>query len=213
MKNVRLCRTLSLSYKPLVLIAMLVSLEVFLMQTATAQNPWLEDSRPLIDEGSQIKNSDNSWQGRSDSQSTDTIDESKYPPLEEDITLGTGVSGVSSPYDNSALSPSTVSSNMIQHSDFQPLGQIPVYPGGRQDNIVPYSAAAYPYANRYQPAYPSGGWPGSSMNQRPFGAGYGSGFPFGGNNGGGLPFWGSKGNGFPYGGNNSWMPFSNTGFR
>lgn len=195
----------------LAIMALLV-LPGLIISSASAQNPWFEGTRPLIDDGDNILSEKNSWSDTKRLNSPDAIDESKYPPLEEDKTLGTGSYG--EPLVDLAPSRDTVpaSKDPYQFYDPKALGEVPVYPGSSQQNHAgqygnlpgPQYRQGYQqgYQHGYQPGYQSGFWPGSSgMGGFPFGGNSGNGFPFGGNN-----------SGFPFGGGNSWMPYSGSGF-
>ena len=188
------------------------------INSASAQNPWFEGSRPLIDEGNQVSSDKNLWSEKQKAQSADAIDESKYPPLEEDKTLGMGLYGQPEA-ELTKVAPSSLPESS-QSIDPQSPGEVPVYPGSSQRSMPGhYSNRAYPsyrpgyqpgyqsgyqsgYQPGYQPGYQSGSWPGDG--------GMG-GFPFGGNSANGFPFGGNS-NGLPFGMGNGWMPNSGTGF-
>lgn len=212
MKLVQFTRNFNSSCKAMIMIALPFACQMALVKTASAENPWTASSRPLIEEGNQLSTKRNTWQDKSLSQDVSEYDESKYPPLEEDKTLGTGVYGV--PIEDSALDtmPSYSSSDKLQRFDPQSLGDIPNYPGnsyqGYSDRNIPNYRTPGQMNNNQ-----SGFWPGNrGMNSMPFGGGSGSGFPFPGGSSG-FPFTGGNGgSGSPMGGNNGWMPFSNSGF-
>ncbi|MCK5360709.1 MAG: hypothetical protein KAJ95_08780 [Gammaproteobacteria bacterium] len=212
---------MNLSCKAVVVISLSLSSGLVFSDSAFAQNPWQSGSRPLIDEGSQISTKRNTWQDKTQSATADEFDESKYPPLDENRTLGTGEFDELTKNPGSAFTSGPSSLDTLQQFDPQSLGEVPTYPGSSRS----YSGSNYDYyqnpglSNRYQ----SGAWSGNrGMNNSPFGGGYGNGFPFGGNgsgfpfggsNGSAFPFSGGNGSGFPFGGgNNGWMPFSNSGF-
>ena len=177
---------------------------------ASGENPWIDGSRPLIDEGNVANTDENTWSEKQKLEGA--IDESKYPPLEEDKTLGTGF------YDDRTVDlspkdvPSTSTADSYPSFDPQSLGEVPAYPGSNQGsmpgqygyNPQPRYRQGYQqgYQQRYQPGYQSGYWPGNR--------GMG-GFPFGGNSANDFPFGGNSG-GFPFGMGNGWMPNSGSGF-
>ncbi|MEA1890966.1 MAG: hypothetical protein U9N50_14465 [Pseudomonadota bacterium] len=190
---------------------MLIAIASFFTSTACAQtlidNPWLESSRPLID-GNPILSDSNSWRASEDSFSKDEIDESKYPPLDEDETLGTSYPVLPSeraPAQSGLPGLAGSGFHYPQAQDFEP---IPVYPDNTRRDASAYpdrQFSSYPrgYPQRgYQPGYPTG-----------FGQGYNpmGEFPFGGNSGRGSPFGGYTGTGSPFGMGNGWMPFSGPG--
>jgi hypothetical protein len=236
MKNVHNHCVSDSSYRAPLVFVMLIAVQVLLINSSSAENPWTEGDRSLVDEGNPASSDRNSWIKKDSSLSVDGIDESKYPPLDEDMTLGTGIFGGSAAENSFASEPSSSSSDTIQYYDPQSLGSIPVYPGSSQGNAGNYynNNQIPPIRNRYQPAYRPGYGAGYGSGYRPgygagygsgyrpgYGAGYGSGyrpgysgmsgFPFGSGNSG-FPFGGSNGSGFPFGGGNGFMPFSNSGF-
>ena len=213
MKNVHNHCVSDSSYNraPLVFV-MLISVQVLLINSSSAENPWTEGDRSLVDEGNPASSDRNSWIKKDSSLSVDGIDESKYPPLEEDKVLGTGIYGDSATDNSFAIEPGSSSTDTFQYYDPQSLGSIPVYPGSSQGNAGNYYSNNQmpPVRNRYQPAYRPGYGSGYGSGYRPGYSGM-SGFPFGGGNSG-FPFGGSNGSGFPFGGGNGFMPFSNSGF-
>jgi len=205
-----LCRAIMV----FIVLQMLVGMSI---SSASAQNPWFESNQPLIDEGNQPISERNSWSGAKGVQSADAIDESKYPPLEEDETLGTGFYSAPAEDLPAKSTPSSPAGESYKSYSQQSLGEIPVYPGTHQGGFQsqygnrPYSG----YNQGFQPGYPSGPWPGNNgMSGFPFGGNSSNGLPFGGNSyGNGFPFGGnSYGNGMPFGMGNGWMPNSGTGF-
>jgi len=195
----------------MVVVTLPLSSGLILSTSALAQNPWHSGSRPLIDEGSQLSTKRNTWQDKTQSATENEVDESKYPPLDEDRTLGTGEFDELAKDLNSDLSSGSSSLNNLQRFDPQILGEVPTYPGSNRG----YSGSNYGHYQNpgLNSRHQSGAWPGNrGMNNMPFGGGYGNGLPFGGGNSTGFPFGGSNGSGFPLGGNNGWMPFSNSGF-
>lgn len=200
------------NYSAVIVLIGLLLVPALLINSASAQNPWFEGSRPLIDEGNQVSNDKNLWSEKQKAQSADAIDESKYPPLEEDKTLGMGIYGQPEA-EMTKAAPSLPESS--QSIDRQSPGETPVYPGSSQRSMPGhYNNRAYPsYRQGYRPGYQSGYWPGNGgMGGSPFGGNSGNGFPFGGNSGNAFPFGGNSGNGFPFGMGNGWMPNSGTGF-
>ena len=196
--------TISFFKAPLVFI-MLTAMPGLSILPASGQNPWLGDDKPLIDDRSQDLSEDNTWRGKADSQSENAIDESKYPPMDENETLGTDRFGYPAE-DLTSLDTSPVTgSSDFQYPDTRTYGQMPVYPGSRQRDMSGY------YGNRQYPQYRPGYQPGYQRGYRP-GNGTMGGFPFGGGSGSGFPLGGGSGSGFPFGGGNDWMPFSNSGF-
>jgi hypothetical protein len=202
---------IKLSCKYMMVITLSLSSGLVLSNSASAQNPWLSGSSPLIEEGSQLSTKRNTWQDKTKSATADEIDESKYPPLDEDRTLGTGQFDELAEDLDSGLNSGSSNLDSLQQFDPQSLGEVPTYPG---------RSRGYPGSNYGQfqnpglnSRYQSGAWPGNrGMNNLPFGNGYGNGLPFGGGNSSGFPFGGGNGSGFPFGGgNNGWMPFSNSG--
>lgn len=218
MKLVQLHRSFNSSCKTMMALVLSFSCGMVLINSASAQNPWLAADRPLIEEGSQLSTNRNTWQDKTLPKEEGVFDESKYPPLEEEETLGTGVYGELPENTAKVPLPDYASSDGLQRFDTRALGEIPTYPGSSRG----YSGGNYGryqnpgLNNRYQTGNQSGFWPGNSgMYGMPFGGGSGSGFPFSGGNGSGSPLgWGNgSGSGFPFGGgNNGWMPFSNSGF-
>jgi len=134
------------------------------------------------------------WREKENSLSKSKVDESMYPPLDENETLGTEYSVL--PSENIPLQGAlpAVGMNRFRYPQAQDFEQIPVYPDYSRRDFSAYSNRPYPPHQRgYQPGYPAGYGPGyNSMGA----------FPFAGNSGGGLPF----------GMGNGWMPFSDTGF-
>ena len=186
------------TYRAPLFLIMIMVVSGFSILPASGQNPWHEESKPLIDDVTQDPSEENSWRGNTDTSSKGVIDESKYPPFDEDKTLGTNLpvvppDGVTTQY----ASPPTAQ-NTFRYPESQAYGQMPVYPGSNQRNMSGYYGnSQYP---QYRPGYQSG-YPGY---QRRYGPGYGS--------MGGFPFGGGNGSGFPFGGGNGWSPFSNSGF-
>lgn len=208
MKNLQQTRNYFSSYGVKAVLLALISVSGLSVYPASGQNPWLEESKPLIDESDDSKIDVNSWSEKHKLEGS--IDESKYPPLEEDKTLGTGF------YDDRTVDKplkdappaSTADPYSYQSFDSQSLGEVPVYPGSNQRSFPDqYGNVTQPryrqgYQPGYQPGYQSGYWPGNSGM---------SGFPFGGNSANGLPF-GSNSSGFPFGMGNGWMPNPGSGF-
>ena len=210
MKNPQQSSHFFSSFAVKAVLLVLISASGLSIYPASGENPWVEGGRPLIDEVNVDKTDENTWSEKQKLEGA--IDESKYPPLEEDKTLGTGF------YDDrtknlsikDAPSASTVDS--YQSFDPQSLGEIPVYPGSNQRSLqgqygnIPQQryrqGYQQGYQQRYQPGYQSGYWPGNS--------GMG-GYPFGGNSTYGFPFGGNSGS-FPFGMGNGWMPNSGSGF-
>ncbi|MFW2438036.1 MAG: hypothetical protein ACN4GR_01545 [Arenicellales bacterium] len=190
--------TISFFRAPLVFI-MLTAMPGFSILPASGQNPWLESDKPLIDDRGLDLSKENSWREKADSQPEDAIDESKYPPMDENETLGTDRFGY--PAVDQALQDSkpVTGSSDFQYPDAQPYRKKPIYPGNRQQSMPGY------YENRQYPQYRPGYQSGYPGDQRGFWPG----------NGGmrGFPFGGGSGSGFPFGGGNDWMPFSNSGYR
>jgi uncharacterized membrane protein YgcG len=220
--------TISYLRAPLIFI-MLTAMPGFSILPASGQNPWLESDKPLLDDRSLDSSEDNTWRDKTVSQPDNAIDESKYPPMDENETLGTDRFGYPA-VDQTLLdsSPVTGSSDFQypdaqayrkkQYPDAQAYRKKPVYPDSRQRNMPGYYGnRQYPqYRPGYQSGYPDfqrGYGPGNgNMGGFPFGGGSGSGFPFGG--GSGSPFGGGPGSGFPFGGG-SGSPFgggSGSGF-
>jgi len=191
------------NYSAVIVLFGLLLVPVLSINSASAQNPWFEGSRPLIDEGNQVSSDKNLWSEKQKAQSADAIDESKYPPLEEDKTLGMGIYGQPEA-ELTKMAPSSLPESP-QSIDPRSLGETPVYPRSSQRSMPGhYNNRAYPsYRQGYRPGYQSGYWPGNG--------GMG-GFPFGGNSGNGFPFGGNSGNGSPFGMGNGWMPNSGAGF-
>jgi len=216
MKNMHNHCTSGSSYRMPLVFAMMIAVQVLLVNASSAENPWTEGDRPLIDEGNQASTDRNTWIKKNNSLNVDGIDESKYPPLEEDKVLGTGIYSESAADNSFGMEPGSSSIDTIQYYDPQSLGQMPVYPDSSQGDTGSYYSnnRIPPIRNRYEPSYRPGYRSG-------YGSGYGSGyrpgysgmsgFPFGSGNGG-FPFGGSNGSGFPFGGGNGFMPFSNSGF-
>ena len=204
MKNLQQTRNYFSSYGVKAVIMVLISASGLSVYSASGQNPWLEESKPLIDESDEAKIDVNSWSEKRKLEGS--IDESKYPPLEEDETLGTGF------YDDRTVDKplkdappaSTADAYSDQSFDSQSLGEVPVYPGSNQRSFPDqYGNVPQPrYRQGYQPGYQPGYWPGNG--------GMG-GFPFGGNSAYGLPFGGNS-SGFPFGMGNGWMPNPGSGF-
>ncbi len=175
-------------------------------QTQT-DNPWLESSRPLID-GNPILSDSNSWRASEDSLSKDKIDESMYPPMDENETLGTNYPVLPSERAPAQSTSSGVAGSGFHYPQAQDFEPIPVYPDNTRRDASAYPGrqfSSYPrgYPQRgYQPGYSTG-----------FGQGYNpmGGVPFGGNSGRGSPFSGYTGSGSPFGMGNGWMPFSGSG--
>jgi len=231
MKNVHNHCVSDSSYRAPLVFVMLIAVQVLLINSSSAENPWTEGDRSLVDEGNPASSDRNSWIKKDSSLSVDGVDESKYPPLEEDKVLGTGIYGDSATDNSFAIEPGSSSTDAFQYYDPQSLGSMPVYPGSSQGNAGNYYSNNQmpPIRNRYQPAYRPGYGSGygsgyrrpgygsryrpgySGMSGFPFGSGN-SGFPFSGSNGSGFPFGGGNGSGFPFGGGNGFMPFSNSGF-
>jgi hypothetical protein len=172
---------------PFVISVMLLS--GFSILPASGQNPWLESDKPLIDDRNQDSSEDNTWRDKVVSEPDNEINESKYPPLDEDETLGTGQFGYSAEDMTSQDSSSVTGGSDLRYPDAQAFGQqMPFYPGNRQQNRYGYYGnQQFPYSRPgYRSAYPGyrrDYWPGS----------------------GGV-------GGFPFGGGNEWMPFSYPGF-
>jgi len=205
MKTVRNYRiTISYFRVPLVFI-MLTAMPGLSILPASGQNPWLQGDKPLLDDRSLESSEDNTWRDKAVSQPENAIDESKYPPMDENETLGTGRLGYPA-VDQTLLDTAPVTgSSDFQYPDAQAYRKKPVYPGNRQRDMSGY------YGNRQYPQYRPGyqsGYPGFQRGYWP-GNGTMGGFPFGGGSGSGYPFGG--GSGFPFGGGNDWMPFSNSG--
>jgi len=176
---------------------MLISMAGFSVIPAHAQmatvNPWIESSKPLID-GNPIPSEINSWRANENSQSRDKLDESRYPPLDENEALGTKYSVL--PSENAPVQGTSpaIGGNWFRYPQAQDFEQMPVYPDNFRRDFSAYSNRQYPpYQRGYQPGYPTG-----------FGSGY--------NSMGGFPFAGNSGRGFPFGMGNGWMPFSSPGF-
>ena len=161
----------------------------FSMLPASGENPWSGSDKPLIDDRRQDSFEDNTWSDKSVSEPENIINESKYPPIDEGETLGTGQFGYSAEAITSPGSPSVTDNSNLRYPDAQAYGQkMPVYPGSRQQNWYGYYGnQQYPYYRPgYRPAYPGyrrGSWPG----------------------------YGGVG-GFPFGSGYDWMPFSSPGF-
>ena len=180
--TVRSKKTHSLSW--IAAIIMLTAVPGFSLLPVAAQNPWHEDFRVTIDEQLKDQPEDNLWS--EEPPSDKPFDESKYPPLDEDTTLGITMP-VYPGVDQEPTAPKAIEE--YTYPDTQVEGQLPAYssyPYGRQPGgYRPYSG--------YHPGYYGSGWPG--------GSGWG-GAPYGGNS------WG----GFPFGMGNTWMPFNSPGF-
>lgn len=177
------------NYRVSVLVISVMMLSGFSILPASGQNPWIESDNSLIDDSSQDTSEDNTWRDKPVPEPENSINESKYPPLDEDETLGTGYFGYSAEEMTPQDSSSVTGGSVVRYPDAQAYGQqMPVYPGSRQQNWDGYYGdQQFPYSRPgYRPAYPGyrrGYWPGN----------------------------GSAG-GFPFGGGNDWMPFSYPGF-
>ena len=79
-------RSINTSCKTMLIVVFSFSLEMTSVNSAIAQNPWLSESRPLIEEAGQLETKRNTWQDKNQSKTANEIDESKYPPFEEDKT-------------------------------------------------------------------------------------------------------------------------------
>ena len=186
---------------------MLTALPGFSILPASGQNPWLEGDKPLHDDRSLDLSEDHTWRDKAVSKPDNAIDESKYPPMDENETLGTDRFGYPAVVQTLPDPSPVTGSSDFQYPDAQAYRKKPVYPDNRQRNMSGYyENRQYPqYRPGYQSGYPGfqrGYWPGNgTMGGFPFGGGSGSGYPFGG------------GSGFPFGGGNDWMPFSNYGYR
>ena len=220
--------TISFFRAPLVFI-MLSAMPGLSILPASGQNPWLEGDKPLLDDRSLDSSEDHTWRDKAASKPDNAIDESKYPPMDENETLGTDRFGYPA-VDQTLPDPSPVTgSSDFQYPDAQAYRKKPVYPDNRQRDMSGYYGnRQYPqYRPGYQSGYPGyqsgypgyqrGFWPGNGgRGGFPFGGGSGSGFPFGGDSGSGFPFGGDSGSGFPFGGGSgSGFPFggdSGSGF-
>jgi hypothetical protein len=190
-------KTISYFKAPLVFILLTATPGLSILP-ASGQNPWLESDKPLHDDSSLDSSEDNTWRDKAVSQPENAIDVSKYPPMDENETLGTDRFGHPAVGKTLFNSSSVTDSSDFQYPDAQAYGQVPVYPVNRQRNVPGY------YGNRQYPQYRPGyqsGYPGYQRGYWP-----------GNRNMGGFPFGGGSGSGFPFGGGNGWMPFSNTGF-
>lgn len=168
--------------------------------SASAENPWHQDSKPLIDEPKQEPIE--SWSADSSNLPAGKVDDSKFPPFDEDTTLGTNLppaaprEGTTTQY---AKPPTSTESS--SYSGPHTFGQRPVYPDNYSQNLYggygvdPYQTYRPRTQYGYQPEY-QGGYYSPRYN----------------NWGSGLPFGGYPGTGFPFGRNNNWMPFSGSGF-
>ena len=70
---------------PLVFI-MLTALPGLSILPASGQNPWLQGDKPLHDDRSLDLSEDHTWRDKAVSKPDNAIDESKYPPMDENET-------------------------------------------------------------------------------------------------------------------------------
>ncbi len=157
------------------------------------ENPWVELSKPLISEDP-IPSLKNNWRGDESSSNDEKIDESKYPPLDENVTLGTEYPAMPPENTPSQSSiPPVTGTSVFRYPQVQDYEAVPVYPSSPQRSMPAYGYRPTPMQRPgFQPGYP---------------AGYGSGY-----NRGRMPFGGNQGGGFPFDMGNNWMPFSGSGF-
>jgi hypothetical protein len=158
------------------------------ISTASAENPWHEDSRVTIDEELVSQPEEHRWSEQQEKEKA--FDESKYPPLDEDKTLGITMRSYPVPEAEPETTPPALTPEEYVYPDMQYGNQAYRNPGyGYQGYPGGYGYGGY---SGYNPGGYGQRWPGSGRG----------GFPFGGNSWGGMPF----------GMGDNWMPFGSPGY-
>jgi hypothetical protein len=160
------------------------------------ENPWTT-SRMGPEESRNMSSDRNTWRDGTLDQSEDAVENSKYPPLDEDKALNIGVYSAPPVPQPSLSTPAQTSEDTS--STQQTYGGYPPVDYNRQYNYGNYPGYGYSTGPGYYGGAPwSGGMPGSGVGGYWPGSGYrGGGFPFGSRSGGfpfgDMPFWGGSG--------------------